>query len=108
MRLQPQWFFTGLWAVISPWIDPVTANKIRIVGSSYISSLRELIANEEIPEELGGARTDLTWEWPFPENSGCTAFVLALPLKNELKYAAATSAAEDTETVKEGDERASM
>lgn len=90
-----QWFFTGLWAVISPWIDPVTANKIRIVGSDFLPSLREVVADDQIPQELGGSCPDMQWEWPFPEHTGCSAATLKLPLKNELKYAGAAKSAED-------------
>ena len=58
----------------------------RIVGSSYISSLREIVADENIPVELGGSCEDITYEWPFPDKTGCSVSVLSIPLKNELKY----------------------
>lgn len=85
------WFFTAIWAVISPWLDPVTANKIRIVGSNYISSLREVIADDQIPKELGGSFEGMTWQWPFPEDSGCSEATLSMPLLNEVKYSSAMS-----------------
>lgn len=33
--------FTALWAVIKPWIDPVTVGKFKILGKSYIIELKE-------------------------------------------------------------------
>jgi hypothetical protein len=68
----------------------------RIVGSSYISSLREIVADEHIPVELGGACEDMTYEWPFPEQTGCSVATLSLPYSNELRYAAACELDKDS------------
>lgn len=62
------WFFTGIWTMIKPWLDPVTAAKIVIVGSDYLPTLLEYIDISQIPEEYGGKRTDFGWN--YPEN--CT------------------------------------
>ena len=37
------WFFRAVWALISPFIDPVTSTKIRILGGDYLKVLREAI-----------------------------------------------------------------
>ena len=58
------WFFTAMWAMIKPWVDPVTAEKIHIVGSNYISVLREYIDDKYIPLEYGGSCEDFPWQWP--------------------------------------------
>ena len=67
-----------------------------------------MIADDQIPEELGGSCPDMRWEWPFPEHTGCSAATLVLPLKNELKYAAETKAAEGGEQSAEGAPGASL
>ena len=35
--------FTGIWAVIKPWLDDRTKAKITIVGSGYQKQLLELV-----------------------------------------------------------------
>lgn len=58
--------FSILWALIKPWIDPVTVEKFKILGSNYQDVLKEQIADDQIPVEYGG-----TWEdfgWTFPDN----------------------------------------
>lgn len=65
------WFFTAIWAMIRPWLDPITANKIQIVGSDFMSVLREHIDDSQIPPLYGGTGQDFTWTWPFPPEYGC-------------------------------------
>jgi hypothetical protein len=60
------WFFTTIWAMIKPWVDPITAQKIVIIGSDYLPTLREFIDDSQIPASLGGSRDD--FYWTFPEN----------------------------------------
>ena len=64
------WFFKAIWAMIQPFIDPVTADKIKILGSDYLDTLREHIDDSQIPEELGGS-FKIMWHWPyrFPDES---------------------------------------
>jgi len=64
------WFFTTIYALISPWVDPVTAKKINIIGSDYLATLREHIDDSNIPVELGGTLANIAWHWPYPESSG--------------------------------------
>ena len=64
------WFFTATWAMVKNWIDPVTADKIKIVGSNFIDVLREHIDDTEIPPELGGSCPDFKWQWPWPDSTG--------------------------------------
>jgi hypothetical protein len=49
------WFFTAIWAIIRPWLDPITADKIQIVGSDYLPVLREEIEDHQIPVDFGGS-----------------------------------------------------
>ncbi|EAU80577.1 SEC14 cytosolic factor [Coprinopsis cinerea okayama7 len=48
------WAFTMVWAVIKPWLDPVTVAKIQILGSSYRDELLKQIPIENLPKEFGG------------------------------------------------------
>jgi hypothetical protein len=56
--------------MIKTWVDPVTAEKIRILGTDFLDHLREQIDDEEIPVELGGSCSDFRWSWPYHESSG--------------------------------------
>ena len=47
-------------------VDPHTATKIMIVGSDYLPHLLERIDISQIPEELGGQRSNFGWS--VPEN----------------------------------------
>jgi hypothetical protein len=55
------WFFQGIWTIIHPFLDTVTANKILILGSDYLPKLRESIDDSQIPVEMGGSRANFTW-----------------------------------------------
>jgi hypothetical protein len=70
------WFFTMIWSLIKPWIDPDTASKFQILGSNYLDTLRELIDDSQIPLEYGGSCSYFTWEWPFPDSAGCSPEML--------------------------------
>jgi len=48
-------FFTTVWAIIKPWLDPVTVAKIQILGGSYKDELLKQIAPQNLPKEFGGA-----------------------------------------------------
>lgn len=44
------WLFNACWAVIRPWIDPVTAEKVNFTA---VADLPEYIAKEDIPADVG-------------------------------------------------------
>lgn len=46
--------FSSIWSLIKPFLDEVTVNKIKIIGSNYKSTLFEYIDPENLPERLGG------------------------------------------------------
>ncbi len=48
------WIFHPLWALIKPWLDPVTKNKFHILGSSFREKLQEVIDLDQLPVEYGG------------------------------------------------------
>jgi ribosomal protein S6E (S10) len=48
------WVFKPIWAIIRPWIDPNTREKIHICGENYHAVLKEFIDSDQIPKEYGG------------------------------------------------------
>ncbi|KAI0043169.1 hypothetical protein FA95DRAFT_1499003 [Auriscalpium vulgare] len=48
------YLFSTVWALIKPWLDPVTVSKIDIVGRSYQEKLLQQIPAENLPKEFGG------------------------------------------------------
>jgi hypothetical protein len=66
------WFFRAIWAVISPWVDPITAAKIKILGSDYLKTLTEFIDIEQVPAEWGGKRTEFPWQFPHVSTQNTT------------------------------------
>jgi hypothetical protein len=46
--------FTSVWGMVKPLLDEVTVKKIVILGSNYKDELKKDIAEENLPEELGG------------------------------------------------------
>lgn len=46
--------FTSTWKLITPILDPVTVNKIKILGSKYEDELFKIIDKENFPKFLGG------------------------------------------------------
>jgi hypothetical protein len=48
------WGFSTVWALIKGWLDPVTVQKIDIIGSSYKDKLLAQIPAENLPKEFGG------------------------------------------------------
>jgi hypothetical protein len=69
-------FFTATWSMIKNWIDPVTADKIKILGSNFLETLREHIPEDQIPPEFGGTHPDWRWQWPWPEDTGISEYQL--------------------------------
>lgn len=60
------WYFTAMWAIIKPWVDPVTAEKFQLVRSgSYREKLKEYFDDDNIPEEYGGTAK---FGFQFPHN----------------------------------------
>mmetsp|Transcript_15460 Transcript_15460/g.23343 ORF Transcript_15460/g.23343 Transcript_15460/m.23343 type:complete len:297 (-) Transcript_15460:81-971(-) len=63
-------FATSLYKLVSSAIDPKTASKIKIVGTDYVETLREHMDDSQIPEEYGGSAKNVSWGWPYSEESG--------------------------------------
>ena len=58
--------FSGVWAVVKGFMDEKTRNKIKIVGSSYLSTLEQFMDRDTIPKFLGG-------NCECPGEGGCTS-----------------------------------
>lgn len=54
--------------MITPFMDPVTRAKFRILGTAYHEELNAAIDESNIPTEYGG-KMETVWHWPYP---GCT------------------------------------
>ncbi|PHH52782.1 Sec14 cytosolic factor [Ceratocystis fimbriata CBS 114723] len=48
------WGFSGIWGVVKRWLDPVTVEKIHILGSTYKDELLKQVPAENLPEKFGG------------------------------------------------------
>jgi hypothetical protein len=48
------WGFSGVWGIIKGWLDPVTVQKIHILGSGYKKELLAQVPAENLPVEFGG------------------------------------------------------
>lgn len=48
------WGFSGVWSIIKGWLDPVTVQKIHILGSGYKKELLAQVPAENLPVEFGG------------------------------------------------------
>jgi hypothetical protein len=46
--------FRGVWAVVAPFVDPVTSRKIEILGARYHDRVRLEIPLQELPSVYGG------------------------------------------------------
>ncbi|PGH29206.1 hypothetical protein GX50_08041 [[Emmonsia] crescens] len=58
------WIFSGFWAIIKGWLDPVVASKIHF--TSNFQELEKFIAKEAIPRGLGGS-DDYEYEYIEPK-----------------------------------------
>lgn len=48
------WGFGAVWNVVKAWLDPVTREKIHILGSGYQDELRAQVLPENLPKRYGG------------------------------------------------------
>lgn len=49
------WGFATVWSVVKGWIDPVTVQKIHILGSGYQKELLQHVPAESLPKAFGGS-----------------------------------------------------
>ncbi|KAF3923393.1 Patellin-3 [Orbilia brochopaga] len=48
------WGFSTVWSMVRSWLDPVTQQKIAVLGGSYSAELLKQIPEENLPVEFGG------------------------------------------------------
>ncbi|KAK8030687.1 Sec14 cytosolic factor [Apiospora arundinis] len=48
------WGFSGVWGAVKGWLDPVTVEKIHILGSGYQKELLAQVPAENLPKSIGG------------------------------------------------------
>lgn len=48
------WGFSTVWSMMKGWLDPVTVQKIHILGSGYQSELLKQVDAESLPKDFGG------------------------------------------------------
>ncbi|KKY20177.1 putative phosphatidylinositol-phosphatidylcholine transfer protein [Diplodia seriata] len=48
------WGFSGIFSVIKRFLDPVTVNKIHVLGSGYEKELTAQVPKENLPKQFGG------------------------------------------------------
>ncbi|KAK4549105.1 hypothetical protein LTR36_007561 [Oleoguttula mirabilis] len=48
------WGFSGVFAIVKRFLDPVTVSKIHVLGSGYKSELLSQVPKENLPKEFGG------------------------------------------------------
>jgi hypothetical protein len=66
------WYFTAIWTLVKPWIDPITREKMQILGTDYLPTLLRHMDLDQIPKELGGCCEEFHWQWPYAEKSYAT------------------------------------
>ena len=49
------WGFAGVFNVIKGYLDPVTVNKIHVLGSNYEKELLEQVPKQNLPKHFGGS-----------------------------------------------------
>lgn len=72
------WGFSGIWSVIKRFLDPVTVEKVHILGHKYQADLLKQIPPQNLPQEFGGLpttdkesfRTSDQGPWRNPANVG--------------------------------------
>ncbi|KAI0129145.1 sec14 cytosolic factor [Xylariales sp. AK1849] len=87
------WGFSGVWNAVKGWLDPVTVQKIHILGSSYQKELTAQVAPENLPKAIGG-KCDCPGGCQFSDAGPWHEQEWAKPAKWEKKPAATAGQAE--------------
>lgn len=58
--------------MVKPWIDPVTREKMQILGTDFLQTLLQYIDLSQIPPEMGGQYEGFVWSWPYPAETMAT------------------------------------
>jgi len=48
------WAFRAIWAIVSNFVDPITYQKVNVLGASYLDEMLKILNKNEIPKKYGG------------------------------------------------------
>lgn len=48
------WAFRMIWSILGNFIDPITYNKIKVLGSDYLGEMQKYINIDQIPQKYKG------------------------------------------------------
>jgi len=82
------WGFSSAFSVVKGFLDPVTVNKIHVLGSGYKSELLSQVPPENLPVELGGSckcegGCELSDQGPWQESEWARTPAWATPKADE-------------------------
>jgi hypothetical protein len=66
------WYFSAIFDMLKPIIDPYVTQRISILGTNYLPQLLDYVDKDNIPEEMGGDLRNVPWCGPWGEESGCS------------------------------------
>ena len=46
--------FRMMWAVVKPWLHPITKDRIKVYSDDYLVKMQELIDLDQLPKAIGG------------------------------------------------------
>lgn len=82
------WGFSTVFSIIKGFLDPVTVNKIHVLGSGYESELLAQVPAENLPKQFGGkCECDCEGGCGFSDMGPWREKEWAMPAKWELKKA---------------------
>jgi len=107
------WGFASVWSIIKRWLDPVTVDKISILGGSYQSTLLQQIPAENLPSNFGGTcrcpgGCELSDEGPWQDPKWLAPQTDALAPQTKEESAPAPIAVETSGGLTEGDTMRAM
>ena len=50
--------FQAIWKIVSKFIDPLTVQKIKVLGKEYLDEMTKIIPLDQIPQKFGGNGTN--------------------------------------------------
>lgn len=74
------WFFHMIWGIIKSFLDGNTLAKISLNGSDFIKALKDEIAYESIPQEVGGGFLGSNRSFDFDISEGGPLWYPGAPL----------------------------
>ena len=92
------WIFPALWKLIKGALDPVTVDKIHVLGTNYQEVLRERFEPQDLPAEYGG--TCRCAGGCIPEKTEAEALAIVAEAEKKLNLDEMTLSASQSHVVK--------